>query len=392
MCVISKNTMYYKKDEWLNGEKYTKYQRAIQEIGLEEKQYKDWISQVLDVFPPEDPHVQRELEKVEKYNYSYMDLHPPYSQWLKLHPVPPALEGQVNGNRILTELLKLGRDLKHTENIEKIDFIRKRLKHLNEYPGALFELEVLAALVREGMNPSIVVDQDKNTSDFKIDIKQESFQLEIKHRKPSKARNAADRISYKINQRLISEDKDLECRINLYLKTSSPKDSKLIKKILGMVAEEDNENAREFISDEFEIRINPNESSGFNCEWKEQSDPEEVYQLVKKSLNKKRRKQNPDIIALDIRTLIPFYASEKGETYKNYVQSCLQKALRAGNDFLASTEEVEAVLLWYRKGHSDLSDIVFNYNTTIFLGPEDSNIAQLDFLREPAKFPWIKNV
>jgi hypothetical protein len=86
-------------------------------------------------------------------------------------------------------LARLGRDLRDTKSLSRIQRIRDDLRVIAQYTGRIFELEVLAEFARAGFNPEVT-----STPDCNIVVEGYRFFVEIVHRGQPFAHHLCNRI------------------------------------------------------------------------------------------------------------------------------------------------------------------------------------------------------
>ena len=137
------------------------YKWLLEQANLSEKEYLSAMNAVIKIFPLDSSiDYTKGIMKREGGLSAPFYLHPVPFNVLKSHPVYTFMSGQVRDNNILAEIVNFGGDLEITADIPKIASVCKRLRNEKEYIGALFEIEILAALIRSGIQAEIIVTPD----------------------------------------------------------------------------------------------------------------------------------------------------------------------------------------------------------------------------------------
>ena len=130
----------------------TFYTTFIADRGLDEDTYRPAVSALTALMPQRE--IEREYDTLVEARAQPSLLHPASGHRLTHHPLRYLLGGPVYDANSLCELVRLGLDLVETDGIAGIQAVRRRLLVLEEYLGALFEIEVGAELVRAGLEPT----------------------------------------------------------------------------------------------------------------------------------------------------------------------------------------------------------------------------------------------
>jgi hypothetical protein len=154
------------------------YRFVMDEGGLSEAQYLEAIEAVHQVVPFSDAQAKtKALIDAQGGQLGATWLHPTPWHYLPHSPLPQLLSNYWKSRDGLIDIIRLGRDLVATGQVKGIKSVRKRLQIDSEFVSALFEIEVLAELVRGGLPPTLC-----GTPDCCITVGDSIAYIEIKHK------------------------------------------------------------------------------------------------------------------------------------------------------------------------------------------------------------------
>lgn len=150
------------------------YAPILPHFGLDKANYLDLWDEIMKVFPLE---WAKQTHSRLKGSYAWMGFHPPVLGRLNYHPVATFLAKRPYGWTTLAPLLRLGLHLIRTRSLVGIQSLRRDLKNLDQYPGRIFEIEILSEFIQRGWAPEIY-----GTPDFRLCIEGRHVYAEARHR------------------------------------------------------------------------------------------------------------------------------------------------------------------------------------------------------------------
>jgi len=152
-------------------------QRALLNLGVSAAHQTEAFEELMRVFPLE--WLQTQVANTGLVGHRQW-LHAPVgSASSAQHPVPQIMLARAHDHWMLAELFRLADDLFQIRSLTGAPRLTQRLQYLDEYPGALFEVEVLSALLRADLKPEIIATvRGEPTPDLRFMQNGRSFQIE----------------------------------------------------------------------------------------------------------------------------------------------------------------------------------------------------------------------
>jgi hypothetical protein len=343
---------------FLNAESYHWF---LDRAGVIESEYVKNIHALLRVLPYERAHMLASNQMLKMGTVPAPRLHPRTNGRIEYYPVPILVSGLVRGISVTTALFELGGLIRRTEAVDGAYDLAKRIcdrteieSDLSPFTSDLFELEVLAELVKSGMDPTIVsCVPGRRTPDFHVTVSGIQIFIEARHRGISEETSLWNDIRariWRIHDKLCGQG-ELRVRILRACETLADMDylrTEIPQKIERMMKSGEPDS---YSSLSFEVDYQMTSDSGLAviCEWGNGDEDEQIAYAVSSVLQEKSeqlalsaKQGNLCFVALDVRSLLPVApvdADADGSRLYNAASLACQQ-------FVCNNEVISGVLLW----------------------------------------------
>lgn len=328
------------------------YLPVLQEIGITESDYLGYAHQLHKIFP--EQWLKEQFEKRIDREGILTSLHPIMGFGLPDHPVPHLLLSQSISPPQLSELIRLGRNLKDTSELRGIDKVTNRLRIFREFLGAQFEIQVLAEFVRAKLSPSIIP-LSKGGPDFVFVLDGEEVYGEMIHLNASDCMNTMQRLGSRIDTYIMGRNRNIPGRFHVDLNSSCIQDGEFMKEF-DQVSRQVRDKPIHHIGSNYSITFDPNSSpKGYEINSPELPYTERLRARTRSQLKKKGEKfpkNGSGLVAIDVRDVTIPYVSFKAEERRKDAAQWLRSIIKECNNFLRNTSRVQTVFVWH---HKDLS-------------------------------------
>lgn len=359
---------------YLNEDEYSWF---LDHVGISKADYLSAIEKMISVFPIEESADYTDHLFQRKGSLSGpFTLHPVPFNVLACHPVFTFMSGKVKDYRALSEIVNLGKDLCATEAISGITSIQRDLRRFDQYIGRLFEVEVLAELVRADMSPEIL-----GTPDFVGRLNATNVYIEARHRGVP----FGSAVTQGITRGLAFKDfGELSIKLG-NLGAVGETVNEITERILSSVMELLASNSRTMVADDFEIcHRADSEVKRVSISYGAESYDADVANLVGRTLEDKAKQLLPvmdheglKILAMDLRSLFPTLPRDETRSaiapgwldyYEPRIEKWRSSAIEATHRFLEATRTTDIVLIWWKNNKglwpAQIND-QFRYRNTV---------------------------
>lgn len=356
---------------YLNEDEYSWF---LDHVGISKADYLAAIEKMISVFPIEESadYTDCIIQRKKNLNGPFT-LHPVPFNVLVRNPVFTFMSGKVKDYHVLSEIVNLGKDLCATEAISGIASVQRDLRRFDQYIGRLFEVEVLAELVRADMSPEIL-----GTPDFVGRLNTTNVYIEARHRGVSFVTAVIQGITLGLGFKDFGE---LSIKLG-NLGAAGETVNEITERIISSVMELLASNSRtDMVANDFEIRHRADgEANRVLIIDGAESYDADVANLVKRTLEDKEKQLLPvmgheglKIIAIDLRSLFPTVPRDERRSaiapgWLARIEKWRSSALEATHRFLEATRTTDIVLIWWKNNKgvwpAQISD-QFRYRNTV---------------------------
>lgn len=360
---------------YLNEDEYSWF---LYHVGISKADYLTAIEKIISVFPIEESadYTDRIIQR-EKNLSGPFTLHPVPFNVLARNPVFTFMSGKVKDYHVLSEIVNLGKDLCATEAISGMASVQRDLRRFDQYIGRLFEVEVLAELVRADMSPKIL-----GTPDFMGRLNATNVYIEARHRGASFGSAVTQGITLGLAFKDFGELSIKLGNLGAAGETVNEITERIISSVMDLLAS----NSRtEVVADDFEIRHRADgEARRVSISYGAESYDADVANLVRRTLEDKERQLLPvmgheglKILAMDLRSLFPALPRDEARSaiapgwldhYEPRIEKWRSSALEATHSFLEVTRTTDIVLIWWKNSKglwpAQIND-QFRYRNTV---------------------------
>lgn len=360
---------------YLNEDEYSWF---LDHVDISKADYLAAIEKMISVFPIEESADYTDRIFQRKKNLSGpFTLHPAPFNVLARNPVFTFMSGKVKDYHVLSEIVNLGKDLRATEAISGIASVQRDLRRFDQYIGRLFEVEVLAELVRADMSPEIL-----GTPDFVGRLNATNVYIEARHRGVPFGRAVTQGITLGLAFKDFGE---LSIKLG-NLGAAGETVTEITERIISSVMELLASNSRtDMVADDFEIRHRADgEANCVSISYGAESYDADVSNLVVRTLEDKEKQLLPvmcheglKVLAMDLRSLFPTLPRDETRSaiapgwldyYEPRIEKWRSSALEATHRFLEATRTTDIVLIWWKNNKglwpAQIND-QFRYRNTV---------------------------
>lgn len=365
------------------------YTPLLESLGVTQEAYLNAMREVVRLFPTAKSREYYQRMLAELGSLDHFNLVPAPNQRLRYHPVPILLNVAPN-THVLSELLYLGMALYDTYHTIGQTRAFQDITLDNNYRGALFEIEVAAALVRSGLEFTY----STKSPDFIIpDL---SLGIEATTREVPLDRAIAER--------LLSALASLDFRhlsVVLLPQSSSVNLYELADEIVGDVYGAMKVGQVDLSKSHYRVRIDLSErvetEKTITISYGKYQYEESLSHLVKTLLIEKETKiqrQFPNradmtfVVALDVRSLLPLSLKPESEyeqamaarhqAYYDRLRAFEQAVMASCQTFSANSQLIAGVLLWERRRAQTLAEQVHRpYSISLITAAQSIRIENL---------------
>ena len=336
------------------------YRSFVEQTSITEEEYVASIEEVLAVIPlSEAQKYVDDLLKRDGHLTGPFYIHPVPFNILIRHPLKMFLGASIGDFWALADVVKFGLDLLCTRDIPGVAAIRRDLRNQDQYVGRLFEIELLAELVRANAMPQI-----KGTPDFSGEIGGLKFLMEARHRGVAFPQAIVSQLTTSLGFKEFGELAVQLAPVGGKGELVSEVASSIGAQILSLI-EHTGERSREISTGAFTIRHDPTGGPrSVTFSYGKGTYAEDLAVLVSSALIGKERQLQSSahgncvrIVALDLRALFPALPVENAKDatapawlgyYGQRIPEWRNAILGSCKDFLNSPTVVTGVLLWFR--------------------------------------------
>jgi hypothetical protein len=353
--------------------------------GIGEDEYRVYVEELRATFPEQWVAKEGALIRANRLAVAEFRLHAFFLHRLSHHPIPLLLDGTYKGSEPLRELARLGRDLMRTRNYSRIGSLRARLKTFEEFPGALFELEVLSELHRAQLPTEIL---KPPLPDFAVHVGKRVL-IEARHRGVPKSMILAMDVFAAFGPAEGGLPPGLAIKVDPWILALEPVE-RGVAEVVQRVKRGLNSGNVEYRDDGIQLEHRSElavDGNSVRIETTEFSYGEDLSHLVYLTLKEKERQliglrdeSTRCVIALDLQSLVPVLSPTKADRLIAEVAEIRSKVIAGIQSFVHESVDVSAVLCWWtRRGDLPAEDrFVQPADITLITANEEFALNQRD--------------